>query len=86
MAKMTFRADDHIVEPGEWHSFKEWESLGFWIRGGEKARRFVDGVAQFHSYQVTRVSGATGTGGGCYDSGRYMYDDRDAYSDNVGPF
>lgn len=52
MAKMTFRADDHSPEEGEWRTFREWRELNFGVIKGEKARRFVHGVAVFHSSQV----------------------------------
>lgn len=52
MAKMTFRADDHTPEDGEWYTFNEWREQGYGVLKGEKARRFVHGVAVFHDSQV----------------------------------
>lgn len=52
MAKLTFRADDHIPEEGEWLTFNEWRLKGWGVLKGEKAHRFVHGVAVFHQSQV----------------------------------
>lgn len=56
MAKMTFRADDHIPAEGEWLSFSEWEKKGFGVRVGEKATRYINGVAVFHESQVLDIN------------------------------
>lgn len=52
MAKMTFRTNDHTPEKGEWRTFRQWRELNFGVLKGEKARRFVHGVAVFHESQV----------------------------------
>lgn len=58
MAKMTFRASDHKPEKGVWLSFKEWKKKGYVVLKGEKARRYVHGVAVFHESQVDNVDRA----------------------------
>ena len=52
MAKLTFRSDDHKPEEGQWRTFRGWREVGFGVLKGEKARRFVHGVAVFHESQV----------------------------------
>lgn len=52
MAKLTFRSSDHKPEKGEWRTFRGWRELNFGVLKGEKARRFVHGVAVFHESQV----------------------------------
>lgn len=55
MAKMTFRSNDHLPEEGEWKTFKEWKELGYGVIKGERARRYVHGVAMFHESQVSYI-------------------------------
>lgn len=55
MAKMTFRSDDYSPEDGEWKTFKEWEALGYGVIKGERAKRFIHGVAVFHESQVINI-------------------------------
>lgn len=55
MAKMTFRSNDHLPEEGEWKTFKEWQELGYGVIKGERARRYIRGVAVFHESQVRYI-------------------------------
>lgn len=64
MAKMTFRTNDHTPEKGEWRTFRQWRELNFGVLKGEKARRFVHGVAVFHESQVAYM---TTSGDGDFD-------------------
>ena len=66
MAKLTFRSDDHKPEKGEWRTFNGWREIGFGVLKGEKARRFVHGVAVFHESQVGYLSPG-GEGDGDFD-------------------
>ena len=52
MVNMTFRADDHTPEEGQWRTFDEWRELGYGVYKGEKSRRRINGVCVFHESQV----------------------------------
>lgn len=71
MAKLNFRSDDHAPEDGVWLSFNEWKAKDFGVIKGEKARRYVNGLAVFHESQVMPMTDfdiykeiAEGCGGG----------------------